>query len=399
LLFAGAADEVSGRPRSLFSNRLVLTHQSFDISLSFRGRDLSHAVLNGADLRKADFTGAMLNRAGFFESNLQDANFACAYVETDKSTGRRWPDDGCTWLQGATFNLAVLQGASFIQARLKEASFSLSLLQDANLHSAELQGASLGFVRLQGASLVQAQLQGAWLVGAQLQGASLDHAKLQGADLEMAHLQGASLQKAQLQGALLAGAQLQGALLDGTQLQGASLANAGVWRARGGPEIDLTDLDGVDPETKPWEQRHVPPSTFSVWRDSVLKAVRYPDGTRERLSALDPAPENEPKNSIHAEFWKKGSSATPQSKDRTVALLTDLACSRDGAPYVARGLLRNGRMKATGSQIAAVVARLRKGKSDQATCLGVKHFADRDWESFDALVAAAPKPAPDEKTK
>ena len=418
LLFAGAADEVSGRPRSLFSNRLVLTHQSFvdpdtldniDISHSFRGRDLSHAVLNGADLRKADFTGAMLNRAGFFQSNLQDAHFACAHIETDKSTGRRWPDDGCTWLQGATFDLAELQGASFIQARLQGASFSLALLQGANLHSAELQGASLGFARLQGASLVQAQLQGAWLVGAQLQGASLDHAELQGADLEKAQLQGASLQeaqlqgaslqKAQLQGALLVGAQLQGASLDGTQLQGASIANAGVWRARGGPEIDLTDLDGVDRETKPWEQRHVPPSTFSVWRDSVLKAVRYPDRTRERLSALDPAPENEPKNSINAEFWKKASSATPQSKDRTVALLTDLACSRDGAPYVARGLLRNGRMKATGSQIAEVVARLRKGKSDQAACLGVKDFTDWDWESFDALVAAAPKPAPDEKTK
>jgi hypothetical protein len=62
LLFAGAADEVSGRPRSLFSNRLVLTDQSFvdpdelhniEISHSFRGRDLSHAVLNrGVNLRR-----------------------------------------------------------------------------------------------------------------------------------------------------------------------------------------------------------------------------------------------------------------------------------------------------------------------------------------------------------
>ena len=169
--------------------------------------------------------------------------------------------------------------------------------------------------------------------------------------------------------------------------------------ARGGPEIDLTDLDGVDLETKPWEQHHVTPSTFSVWRENILKAIRYPDGTRERLSALDPAPENEPKNSSNPEFWKKTSPAPPQSKDRTVALLTDLACSSNGAPYVARGLLRNGRMEATGSEITAVAARLRKGKSDQAACFGVKGLADEDWASFDALVAAAPKPAPDEKTK
>jgi hypothetical protein len=197
---------------------------------------------------------------------------------------------------------------------------------------------------------------------------------------------------------------LQGASLDGARLQGASLANAGVWRARGAPEIDLTDLDGVDPATKPWEHRDATPSTFSVWRDGILKAIPTGggEGARERLSALDPVPENEPKNLINAEFWKKASSAPPQSKERnrrTVAFLADLACSSNGAPYVGRGLLRNGRMEATGSQIAAVAARLRKGKSEQAACSGVKDFTDEDWASLDGLVAAARKPAPDKKTK
>ena len=419
LLFAGEADEVSGRARSLFSNRLVLTDQTFvdpdkldniDVSHSFRGRDLRHAVLNGADLRKADFTGAMLNGAGFWGSKLQNARFDCTIERKDReSAGRRWPDDGCTWLQGATLDRANLQGASFTGAQLQRASLTKAQLQGALLPGAQLQGSSLPFARLQGAWLVGAQLQGALLHGAELQGATLDRAELQGADLQKAQLQGASLEEAQLQGASLeeaqlqvaslVGAQLQGASLDGTQLQGASIASAGVWRARGGPEIDLTDLDGVDPETKPWEQHHMKPSTFSVWRDSILKAIRYPDDTTERLSALDPAPENEPKNSINPEFWKKASSAPPQSKERTVALLTNLACSSNGAPYVARGLLRNGRMEATGSQIAAVAARLRRGKSDQAACFGVKDLTDEDWASFDALVAAAPKPAADEKTK
>jgi len=392
LLFAGAADEVSGRPRSLFSNRLVLTDQTFvdpdkldniSTSHSFRGRDLSYAVLNRADLRKADFTGAMLNGASFVSSMLQDAKFGCADrgTKTDTETndkeaaGRRWPDDGCTWLQGASLDLAELRGASLDGAQL----------QRAWLQGAWLQGTSLRDAQLQGASLQNAKLQGAFLIGQQLQGALL----------QVAHLQGASLDRAQL----------QGASLDRAQLQGASLANAGIWRARGAPEIDLTDLDGVDPGTKPWEQRDATPSTFSVWRDGVLKAIPtgwYRDDARERLSALDPAPENEPKNLINAEFWKKASSAPPQSKDRnrrTVAFLADLACSSNAAPYVGRGLLRNGRMEATGSQIAAVAARLRKGKSEQAACSGVKDFTDEDWESLDGLVAAARKPAPDKKTK
>jgi hypothetical protein len=64
LLFTGVVDEISGKPTSLFSNRLVVTGQSFvdpdkigkmDISLSFRGRDLRSAVLFGVDLRKADW--------------------------------------------------------------------------------------------------------------------------------------------------------------------------------------------------------------------------------------------------------------------------------------------------------------------------------------------------------
>ena len=69
LFFAGNPDEVTGRPTSLFSDRLILTDESFvdidklakiEVSHSFRGRDLREAVLNRADLRKADFTGAIL---------------------------------------------------------------------------------------------------------------------------------------------------------------------------------------------------------------------------------------------------------------------------------------------------------------------------------------------------
>jgi hypothetical protein len=53
-LFAGAVDEVTGQPRSWFSNRLVLTDQTFvdsekldkvEVSRSFRGGDLRGAVL------------------------------------------------------------------------------------------------------------------------------------------------------------------------------------------------------------------------------------------------------------------------------------------------------------------------------------------------------------------
>jgi hypothetical protein len=82
LLFEGDVDVVSGRPQSVFSNRLVLTNQSvvvdpeklkITVSRSFRGRDLRLAVLSFADLRKADFFGAQLQGASLELAQLQGA--------------------------------------------------------------------------------------------------------------------------------------------------------------------------------------------------------------------------------------------------------------------------------------------------------------------------------------
>src|SRR5262249_1844176 len=132
-LFAGEVDEVSGRPRSLFSNRLVVTDQIFvdpekvdkiEVSHSFRGRDLRQAVLTRVDLRKADFTGAMLNGASLEGAKLQNARFGCAstaILARDRRLGRdrRWPEDGCTWLQGASLRRAHLQGVRLGFARIE----------------------------------------------------------------------------------------------------------------------------------------------------------------------------------------------------------------------------------------------------------------------------------------
>ena len=296
-------------------------------------------MLNRADLRKADFTGAMLNGASLLGSKLQGAQFGCAERGTNTETddgeagGQQWPVDGCTWLQDADLSLAQLQDAFFSRTRLQGAQFSKAKLQGAWLVGAQLQGANLGLADLQGASLraVQmqgawlgrAQLQGAWLEAAQLQGASLEEAQLQGASLDEAQLQGAELRGAQLQGASLAGAGLQGVWLYGTQLQGASIANAEVWRARGSPAIDLADVQGVQPGTKPWGQSD---ATFYAWRDGILKTIPigwHRVAAGERLSALDPDSENELKDPINAEFWKRPSSVSVHSKGRTIAFLTD----------------------------------------------------------------------------
>jgi uncharacterized protein YjbI with pentapeptide repeats len=324
LLFEGAVDDVSGQPLSVFSNRLVLTK------------------------------GARLDRA-----QLQDA-----------------------WLFGAQ-----LQGAMLFGAQLQGAVFAVAQLQGARLDRAQLQGAWLNGAQLQGARLDEAQLQGASLDEARLDGASLNVAQLQGARLDEAQLQGASLDEARLDGASLNGAQLQGASLDEARLDGASLRGAMVWRARGRPKVDLADVAKFDPDTMPWGKD----STFAAWRDAILDSIpeTHRNDARVRLSALDPAAEKEPKDVIKSQFWDEASSAPPQGEEREkqlAAFLAALGCRSDGAPHVARGLIRNGlRDWSMRRQVETVADRLYNGKSDPTGCPGVKGFTDKDWADLSKL--------------
>jgi hypothetical protein len=55
-------------------------------------------------------------------------------------------------------------------------------------------------------------------------------------------------------------------------------------------------------------------------------------------------------------------------------------------PHVARGLLHNGRIEATGVEIATIGDRLRGGKADLRTCPGVKGFIEEDWQLLDKIL-------------
>jgi hypothetical protein len=80
-----------------------------------------------------------------------------------------------------------------------------------------------------------------------------------------------------------------------------------------------------------------------------------------------------------------------------------LVCSsdEDSSPYVARGLPQNlTQMREDQMSTQQFITnQLRKGKSDGTACPGVNGFTDYDWASLDELVAAARRPAADEKTK
>ena len=240
LLVGGDVDLVARKPRSLWSNRLVLPgidvidRAKFDSeekikalpeTLSLRGRRLEGAILIDSVLRKADLTAAQLQGAVLLAADLRDAKFIC-----DRPTTKYASKDACAQLQRANLIRAQLQGADLSGANLQRANLRNAQLQGANLRSAHLQGANMEGAKLQGADLRSAEVKRNW-EGAQLQGANLESADLQGENLSSAKLKGANLQHAELQGAVLEAAELEGANLTGANLQGAHLFEARLQRA------------------------------------------------------------------------------------------------------------------------------------------------------------------------
>lgn len=336
---------------------------------SFVGANLQGANFESADLRHADFSGAILDRANFVQAKLQGTNFAGASMKK------------------VTVSNAEMEGTNFSGADLEGADLN-GWLRGINFHRANLRGALFGLgtsTLLEGANLSEAKLEGAYFEGVFLAGADLRGAKLQGATF------GGSGRSSDFQGANLESAELQGADLNEVLFRGASLSRALVWRTQNKPELDLTDTTGIELKTAP----HLD------W-GNIRRAIAENPWKKEQLAHLrlvdtaTPAPHNV----TPAGVWTK---QNPGSKD-LAEFLADLACrllsgnspSEEQSsfvtpmeqPYIARGLLTNGRLIATGRDITIFADRARAGRTNPSACPGVAGFTDRDWALLDDAVAS-----------
>ena len=361
LLVAGEVDRIAQRPKSLWSNRLVLPgldvidHAKFDTEdkikaapkmASLRGRELRGAVLIAANLQKVDFAGANLEGASFFYANLQGADLSDAK------------------LRGAWLLNANLQGADLSDATLQGAVLSRAILQGADLSRANLQGADLGYAKLQSAGLVAANLQGTRLDAANLQGADLSRANLQGADLSRANLQGADLGYAKLQSAGLVAANLQGTRLDAANLQGADLSGAnlqgamltGVWIWRtNDKEAQVADawVRGIITGPRRPCQRGVRGNygscewskvDFEALKQKISTAIakeigEVKDAALKRIEPLNPDLASDDDRAIE-ESWRsrQNSNPPPQFEHARAEAWKNAGCEPTGAPYVVAAL-------------------------------------------------------------
>jgi uncharacterized protein YjbI with pentapeptide repeats len=348
-------------------------------TLVLRGRSLRGAVFTASDLRKADLTGAILVGARLDRAWLQGASLREAQMRRASLIGAQMQRASlvaaqmqgallvAAQLQGGSLDYAQMQGALLVEAQLQGASFGNAEMQGARLDRAHMQGARLDKARLQGASLDNAQMQdarldraqiqgaslegawmqGVWLTWPEMQGASLRGAQMQGALLYRAQMQGASLERAQMQGASLDFAQMQGASLDGAQMQGAILDGSRLWRVDAArADIALATLDGISfDSTAPRDFIVVPPPLgvvpmpWQAWVERWVSAV--PDGRRDavrkRLAVLLDEDDTPEQQETQRRF--EAVARTPPEPESLLPLLVAFACSEQGAPFVARGIV------------------------------------------------------------
>jgi uncharacterized protein YjbI with pentapeptide repeats len=376
LLLHGSINMVEGRPRSFFSNVLVVPNRKIVATgavdqdfppISLRGRDLRGAVLIGSDLRGVDFTGANLSDARLDQARLMRAKFGCVQVSGRSTDGGRpsakpnWPDDECTWLQRATFALAQLQDADFTNARMQGA-----ILLSANLQAAKLNGALL-----QDAVLTKSELQGAQLRGTILTNAFLDGARLFGARIDAPQLNGAlfdggtgfgfvTLKVSWLEPVLIAlgggPPNDAGSNVDPSEKEVMETFKSAEISARTG---DNPIADGVvDYDTAPLKKLR----QVAV---AILMAENKwdggdPDFDRKRQSAV-----SKTWNQVQEILAKGPAKNEPQANGAGLAgFLRDLACDVGSNPYIAGGLVENERIGEAAArfpkEMAPVIEKLQK---------------------------------------
>jgi uncharacterized protein YjbI with pentapeptide repeats len=392
--FHGPVNMVTAQSRVLFSNVLVLPYKKLvdvdeldkhDTTISLRGRDLSGAVLIGSDLRKVDFTGANLSLARLDWADAAGARFGCADTGV-RGKKTSWPDEGCTWLRGASLANANLQGASFVNAHME------------------------------GCILVEAQLQGANLVGAVLQAAVLAGADLTAANLTGAKLHGAYLLETNFVGALLSKAELAWALIDASRFEAASIGSRTIGPANfsetvGVPEslkfasFKISNEKIADSsEFRSFEA--VRDKTLTVLFDEALRKMQFVPKNYCELTTLryyrpdcygkfyeDPSNKTN-WNKVKDDFEKASEQATAEFADvqdvqdrRTRALaryLPGLACDSAHAPFIARGLIQNGTLLRAGPHFPDVYEKVKSND-----CKGSTGLRSLDYQPLLSYVGAS----------
>jgi hypothetical protein len=270
-------------------------------------------------------------------------------------------------------------------------------LVNRDLTQANLSNTDIRQVELSGAKLNRATLDRAWADDAhfneaEFQGASLVGTRLQHTWLNGAQLQGASLGFARLHGVSLAGAWLQSADLERAELEAAIFADVCVWRADAREAVwkDAWVSLGKSPQCD-WTAEH-----FENLKKLITETVPEGENRRQALNQIEER--LDPSKPLDGAAWmakvwrdKKASSPAPEKREKRIAeIWAKIGCSADGAPYVARALLK--RISGSFEDDSPEPAKLAAAFLDDKNCPGARGLAAEEKAALKEIRESAPAP-------
>ncbi len=389
--------------------------------MNLSNTSLKGASLNGAQLREVNLRMASLDSASFIGADMSGADLRESSVEGANFSGAT--------LTGASLSFARGDAVNFSNARLTAADFGDALLKAATFHSAMLQGA-----RFAGATLTATDF-----TNAHMQAVDLSSAKLLAASFERAYLQDATLDRANIKGTSFESASLRGASLEcvtpfRTDFADTDLLETAVnvkkcetdwyydtsWK--NSYPMDKYDLKDdripagrhsgysydtfyTEPYSEPVRIYEYPEKLSAEDFERQLNDVvisKLPEEAKSRVGKaferLKPGGRTKEQDEAEKSYWATWAkrSALPESHDEALAArLESIACVAEGAPYVARGLLRAGRFgqlagmdeksKVHRQRIVAHLKAASDGSDDK--CLGAKGLREEDFPPSDATRA------------
>lgn len=226
-IFDTGIDGQTQRPKGWLADTLVL--QDFNINDALKIADPDNIKahnylfsLRKRDMNNANFINANMNRVDFGYASVQSAYFQDAKLRGSKF---HHAQIASIPLANPAYVNFPMDDTDFSRADLQDASFAQAQLRNVIFTEARLQGADFNAASLEGARFSRAQLQGANFSNAHLKNVSFESANLQGADFSNADLQGAHFENAQLSGCNFEHKSLAGAMFDSANLNGASFGN------------------------------------------------------------------------------------------------------------------------------------------------------------------------------
>ena len=357
--------EPSKRSRDLEARRSSQARASSSEELSPDNcARLRGASLQGAKLHAADLQSVQLQDADLSSAELHDASFVSAQLQRHSSTTQSYTEPGCP-IRNSKKRRSPEPSSTALLAECEAGGLDL-----AQFHGFERQHERRTLSRRIPRLYAESGGDGRHVV--EFRGSQLTGVRFQGAELDFVEFEHVNVLRTEFQGASFKDVTFQNTLID----------NSYIWRT----VLKESPLDGVILR-RPNEAARIAPgrgaaptttAEFVKTRDDLLANISDAEVRASivgRLARLDPTvPDSQEWVDAKAAWAKAPKDVSPERQQLVANWLIEFICQAESAPYLARGVIRNGTIQMAGNKLSLIAERLRNEKG----CAGAKGLTSDD---------------------